>query len=127
MIDIAAIVREKLVANAPLVAVTGERIYAAARLPASYKPVAGGAVLFSVEGGTADYGPTLRPTLKFQCYGLTDAVAWQVDRLVFDALHDLQSGIVLKVQIDVLGQIVAEQQTDWRYVLSYYRAQIANI
>jgi hypothetical protein len=127
MVDMEATLRAKLAANGPLVAAVGSRIYAAEKLPAGYKPSVGGAVLFKVSGGSADYAITLRPTVQVRSYGLDEGAARQVDRLVFDALHDLQSGNVLKVQVDILGQLVADPETDWRYVLSYYTAQIANI
>lgn len=127
MVDIEATLRTLLAANTPLTDVVAGRIYAAERLPAGYKPSIGGAVLFKVSGGLADYAITLRPTIQVQSYGLDESTARQVDRLVFDALHDAQKGNVLKVQIDILGQMVADPETDWRYVLSYYRAQVANI
>lgn len=127
MIDIEATLRSKLAADSTLAAVVADRIYAAERLPAGYKPSLGGAVLFKVMGGNADFGPTLRPTVQVRSYGLTEAVAREVDRAVFDALHELHNGNVLMVEIDILGQMVAEPETDWRYVLSYYRAQVVNI
>lgn len=127
MVDIEATLRAKLVANTALVEAVADRIYAAERLPAGYKPSLGGAVLFKVVGGSTDYGPTLRPTIMVRSYGMDELTARQVDRLVFDALHELRNGNVLMVENDLLGQLVAEQDTDWRFVLSYYRAQIANI
>jgi hypothetical protein len=126
MVDIDATLRAKLVANPALTAVVGQRIYAAERLPAGYKPSEGPAVLFKTNGGIAEYGPTLRPTIQMRCYGLDESTARQVDRLVFDALHELHSGNVLMVELDILGQLVADPETDWRFVLSYYRAQIVN-
>lgn len=127
MVDIDATVRAKLAANTALVTTVGQRIYAAESLPAGYTPSAGSAVLFKTVAGGAEYGPTLRVTLQVQCYGTDEAIARQVDRLVFDALHELRSGNVLMVENDVLGQMLAEPETNWRFVLSYYRAQIVNI
>lgn len=127
MVDIEATLRTKLTANASLVSLVGSRIYAGEKLPAGYKPSIGGAVLFKVNGGSVDYGPTLRPTIQVQCYGLDESSARAVDRALFDALHELRGGSVLMVEADILGQMVADPETDWRYVLSYYRAQIVNI
>jgi hypothetical protein len=126
MVDIDATLRAKLVSNNALVALVGARIYAAERLPAGYKPSDGPAVLFKTNSGTADYGPTLRPTIQVRCYGLDESTARATDQLVFDALHEMRSGNVLMVELDVLGQMLADPETDWRFVLSYYRAQIVN-
>lgn len=126
MVDIASTIRTKLTANAALTTIVGSRIYSGVTLPSGYKPGDGPAVLFAVNGGSPDYGPTLRPTIQMRCYGIDEATAQQTDRAVFDALHDMRSGQVLYVENDILGQLLAEPETQWRFVLSYYRAQIVN-
>lgn len=126
MIDIEATVRARLVANVALAALTGPRIYASVTLPAGYQPSLGPAVIFNVNGGSPDYAPVLRPTLMFRSYGLTEAIARQTDRAVFDALHDYRGGAVMSVRNDVLGQLLAESDTQWRFVLSYYKAMLLN-
>lgn len=126
MVDIDAVIRARLVQNVALTALVGSRIYASLNPPAGYSPSVGPAVVFGVNGGSPDYAPILRPTLMFRSYGATEAIARQTDRAVFDALHDYQGGTVLNVVSDVLGQLLAEPDTQWRFVLSYYRALILN-
>lgn len=109
-----------------LTAVVAQRIYASVNLPAGYQPSQGPAIVFTTSGGAPDYAPLLRPTLMFRCYGVDEATARRADRALFDAFHGYMGGAVATVVNDVLGQLLAEPDTQWRFVLSYYRALIFN-
>lgn len=127
MVDLEAEIRAYLVTKATLTTLTGTRIYADANLPATYKPSDGGALLFTIRGGPQDYtGKVPRPSLQFRSYGMTAAIARQVDRALNDVLNDKQFGKVKWVRQTVLGQPLKDPETNWDFVLSFYEAQIGN-
>lgn len=120
MIDANAVIKSALLANAPLVALTGQRIWAARNLPAAgYQPSQGGALAFRTRGGGVTYNNALQfPSVQFKCWGATEIVASNVYRALYDALLTPSAGIRSAV-IEVLGQPV-EEENGWPFVLAFY-------
>jgi len=127
MTDIESTVRAYLAAQAGIVALTATRIYASSYLPPGYQPSAGPALLFTIRGGSQDYSShLLEASLYVRCYAATAAEARQLDRAVYDAFNDVQSGSIKWARLDVPGQSVQEPETDWIFVISTYGVLIAN-
>lgn len=125
MINAEAVVRAVLVNRMP----AGTNIYAAAELPAGYTPSAkGAAVLFQQRGGAPAYhSRTLKSSFQFRCYAANEAAARDLDRALFDALNDVQSFLGMQnARCSVLGQLLVEPQTEWRFVLSYWDVFLKN-
>lgn len=121
MIDSNAVIKAALLANAPLVALTGQRIWQARSMPAKgYRPADGGAIAFRTRGGGVLYNNALQfPSVQFKCWGLTEDVAQAVYLALFDALKTPTGGIRSAV-LEVLGQPAEEQDTGWPFVLTFY-------
>jgi hypothetical protein len=120
MIDANATIKAALLANSALVALTGQRIWAARNLPPEgYTPSQGGAVGFRIRGGSTLYHGGLQyPSVQFKCYGATEIIANNVYRALYDALLVPSVGIRSAV-IEVLGQ-PAEEESGWPFVLAFY-------
>jgi hypothetical protein len=120
MIDANTVIRTALLANSPLVALTGQRIWAARNLPpAGYTPSVGGALGFRIRGGSTLYHGGLQyPSVQFKCWGATEIVAGNVYEALYDALLVPSLGIRSAV-IEVLGQ-PAEEENGWPFVLVFY-------
>lgn len=120
MIDSNAIIKAALLANAPLVVLTGQRIWAARNLPPEgYQPSQGGGVAFRTRGGSTLYHGGLQyPSVQFKCYGATEVIANNVYRALYDALL-VPSGGIRGANIEVLGQPV-EDENGWLFVLTFY-------
>jgi len=125
VIDVEATLRAVLVKRMP----AGTNIFAAANLPAGYTPTATGpAVLFQQRGGTQPYhSRTLKSSVQFRCYGPNEAEARKLDRTLFDALNDVQAFEGLQnARCAVVGQLLVEPQTEWRFVLSFWDVFLKN-
>lgn len=127
MVDIEATLRTALLANSPLAAAFGARVWAGVTPPTGYKPADGPGALFEVRGGAPDYSSqVLRPSVQMRVFGLDEATARGAQRVLYDAFQDMKRGRILGAQCEVLGQVLAEPETEWRFVLSYWQMQIAN-
>lgn len=120
MIDSNAVIKAALLANAPLVVLTGQRIWAARNLPAAgYQPSQGGAIVFRTRGGGVTYNNKMQfPSVQFKCYGPTEEAAMAVYRALFDVLSS-PSGAIRSPVMDILGQ-PAEEENGWPFVLTFY-------
>jgi len=123
MIDVLAVIRAHLLANAALVALVESRIYAGVSLPPGYDPADGPAILFNTRGGVDEYSrATTRPSVQYRSYGATAAACVQVDRALYDALQD-NTGTGVRTSIrETYPQLLEEPGTQpaWLYVLSGY-------
>jgi len=142
MIDINKVIRDHLLLNSALyTAVGGTRIYAGRNEPPSvgskstggYKPSDGGAVAFRVAGGAADYADALfNVRIQAKCYAggtttsSTEFEAWELYRLVYDALHNTTGAEIVHGEADALGNILYEPGTDWCFVLAYFTLMVRN-
>ena len=122
MIDAHKVIREFLLDNAALVALAAERVYAGRDVPpVGYKPDDGACVVFKLRGGRPDYGDALLdPSVQFKCYGATEALAYQVYRAVYDAVHNGTGAGVLHAESETLGQVLSEPDTGWYFALAYF-------
>ena len=124
MIDIPDAIRDYLIAQSSLTALTAGRIWAERVTPvAGYVPAAGGAIAFITRGGAPEYSGMLNPRVQFKCYGATEAAAAAVYRTLYDVLHDAKDGVIQSAQCEALGQMLTEQEPTppWPFVLTYFR------
>ena len=122
MIDVPAVLRSYLVAQAPLATLTGTRIWSERSAPiAGYKPADGGAIAFLIRGGAVLYrGGVGRASVQFKCYGVDELTANAVYRALYDVLNNSQGPGIKNAFIDILGQSLTEPETGWPFVLTYY-------
>ena len=113
--------RNHVLAQLPAPAGVAQRVYAGLTLPTGYKPADGRAILMRMAGGDTDYsGHMLRPVMQIECYGPTEADAVAVDLALLDILNNKRvCGGYCRVQ--TLGTLLADPETEWRFVLSYYQ------
>ena len=127
MTDIEAAIRTWLASIAGIAAIAGQRIIASVSLPDGYRPDQGPALLFKVQGGGQDYSSqVLNPRVQFQSYAETEADARRLDRAVYDGINDRQFTGIKMARLDVLPVLLAEPETGWPFVLTFYRFWIAN-
>lgn len=126
MVDIEKTIRDYLLTTT-VYDLTGERVYAHTSLPAGYKPSDGAALLFAVRGGGQDYtSQVYAASVQFQAYAETAADCRALDRRLYERLNDAKSGAILSARLEQLGQLLAEPQTEWPFVLSYYQIMVRN-
>ncbi len=123
MTDAPGALLEYLQAQPSLVALVGRRIWAEATNPAAgYKPTQGAALCFAVRGGGPDYSDALLvPRVQFQCYGRDEDQAQALYRALYSVLHGTGGGAVQYARCDALGQQLADPETGWLFVLTYFR------
>ena len=126
MIDALALIRAHLVADATLLARVGERLYAGRDVPPSgYTPDDGAAITFLVRGGGPDYDDALLlPSVQFKCYGTSELEANTTYRALVDALHNSRGASVLWAELEVLGGTLREPDTEWVFVLVFFKIML---
>jgi len=122
VIDADAALRAWLASNNAVTAFFTAGIEASVDARAGYKPSDGPLVLFNRRGGgvPTDASALLRHSYQFQCIGLTEALARQGDRVIFDAIQDKRCGAIRMVRNEQLGVLLREPATDWPIMVSYY-------
>lgn len=121
--------RDYLMAQARLTMLTSSRIYAAPWLPTNYKPSDGAALLYTSRGGGEDYSSgTLRVSVQFRAFGLTQNDAIAVDKALWTVLNDKpKAGTCMKMaRLEVPGQILLDPDTEWIFSLIYYQIYFTN-
>jgi len=123
LVDLNSVIKAHLVTCADLADLISNRVYSARDVPPpGYDLDSGACVTFRVRGGDIDYPDALhRPSVQFKCYGQNDREAWQVYRALYDALQNTHSASILHAQLEVQGQSLEEPETDWPFVLTYFR------
>lgn len=125
MTDIEAVILEYLMQQAGLTVHTGERIYASLYFPKDHE--SSKSILFNIRGGGPDYsGLVLSPSVQFRSYGPTPAAAREVDKALYDSLHDKSYCKMKMARLEVIGQLLQDPATRWPYVLSFYRISISS-
>ena len=125
MTDIEATVRAYLATVSGITTLTGTRIYSAVDLPAGYDPGDGSALLFVARGGGVDYSShVLAASMQFRAYGASPAAARALDQALFDGFNDVKDGSILWTRLEQPGQLLADPETEWDYVLSYWRVLV---
>lgn len=127
MNDAGSIIRTALLTQTALTAVIGTRLWAERSTPiADYKPDDGGAIAFRMRGGGVMYRAGLMfPSVQFKCWGVDEFTANSVYRTLFDVLHDQAFGGIRSAYMEVLGQTVLEQDTEWPFVLTFFTIWLA--
>lgn len=124
MIDINQRILTFLLTVSPITTLTGtQRLYPGRDIPPKeYQPQLGQALVWKVRGGQTDYSNSqLNPSVQFKSYGATEVAAMTLDRALFDAFDRPATGLFKSVQVEVLGQLIEEPQTNWISVLSFYK------
>jgi hypothetical protein len=127
MIDPNAKVLTLLEANAPLVVLCGNRIYAGRDVPPpGYKPADGSAITFRIRGGPGfdEEDALLTPSFQFKCYGASEIAAQTCYRALVDALHNGYTVDVLRGIQESVGQLLEEPGTEWPFVLVFFTVWI---
>jgi hypothetical protein len=103
------------------------RIYAeTANPPAGYRPTQGVCLCFKVRGGVVSQSDALLlPSVQFIIFGLTEYAAQGAYRAVFDALHNGRGAVMRWAQCESLGVTLADPDTGWPFVLSFWKISIS--
>ena len=122
MIDAHAIIRDWILDQPAVTALTASRVYAGEDVPPpGYKPGEGDALVFRVRGGLADYDDALLvPSVQVKCYSETPKGTDTLYRAFYDACHLARSAAILHAEAEVLGQQLREPDTLWPFNLSYW-------
>lgn len=126
MIDPHTVIRDYLLLDADLVGLVGNRVYAGRDVPpVGYAPGDGPCVTFRVRGGEPDYDDALlNPSVQFKCYAPDEPSSYEVYRALYDHLHNGQAAGIAHAESEVLGQLLEEPETDWHFVLAYFRVML---
>lgn len=123
MIDAPVVLRSFLLAQEPLTDKVDERIWGGRINPIEgYLPSQGPAIVFRPRGsGTIDYSSQiLTLAWVFKSYGEDEDEAREIDRILFDVLHDAKTGGMYGAFLSVPGQPSQEPTLHWYYSLSYW-------
>jgi len=139
MKDVHKTISEFLLAQTTLTAKVDNRIWVGSEPPSSYKPTGatdrkaykprddGPAIVFKVRGGGLDYeDAVLSPSVQFKIYGRTAINADVVYRVLCDVLHGGHDDEILNGELEMLGQLLYEPDTDWPYIMTAFRVMIRN-
>ena len=129
MIDTSEVIRDFLAIQPQVTGLTAQRIWGERDTPPEGYSLGndGPAICFKRRGGGVDYeSVVLRPSVQFKVYGRTELEANQVYRALFDVLGRANTGLILAAELETQGQTLYEPETDWPYVLVFFKFQIIN-
>lgn len=127
-------VLEFLQAQTAITSLTSTRIWAD-RLnpPPGYKPADGVAICFKVRGGV-DLDPSviMDPSFQFKIYGHADNVSDEVTcraaaRVLHDNFQERANEHILTVRRETLPVTLQEPETNWTYVLVFYKVMVRSL
>lgn len=130
MVDIDAVIRTHLVSQSNITAVFGKRIYMARMLPPGYRVEHGPALLGMVRGGSQGFHSQLfYQSVQFRIYAKDEAACRGAFIALYDALNDtVARGIAYIRQDDGTSHVLlTEPETNWPYILCYFRFQLHNL
>lgn len=121
MINSGDAIKDVLLADAPLFALTGNNLWPNAdKPPAGYKPAMGGGIAFKPRGGGVNYNLALQsPSMQFICWGVSDNAAQLLYGALFDALK-YPTGGIRSVVLEVLGQ-PTKDENNWPIVIGFWK------
>jgi hypothetical protein len=127
MNDAGALIRTALLAQAPLTAIIGNRLWPERTMPiAGYQPNNGVAIAFRTRGGGTMYrNGYMYPSVQFKIWGIDEFTANTGYRALVDVLHDKSPGTIRSAYLEVLGQTAEEQDTGWPFVLCFFTIWLA--
>ena len=123
MIDALSVIRTHVLTISAVTALVGSRVYAGEDVPpAGVLPGDGDCITFNVRGGLADYDDALlNPSVQFKCYSTSALNANTLYRALYDGLQNSYGANVTHVECEAIGQTLREPETEWPYVLSFWR------
>jgi hypothetical protein len=86
-------------------------------------------LLYTSRGGGEDYSSaTLRVSVQFRSFGLTQNDAIAVDKALWTVLNDKpkEGTCMAMARLEVPGQILLDPDTQWIFCLSYYQVYFIN-
>lgn len=117
--------REFLLAQPAITALTEQRIFASNELPTGYKPSDGIAMMFSNRsGGHNDSFTVMRIGVQFRIFGATWPQIIAADSILYDTLNN--NSRFLMAQQEAPGQQLTTQETLWLFMWSAYTIQFRN-
>lgn len=132
MIDDLLVVRSFLLTDATLVALVGQRIYAARNEPIEgWVPSTGACLAFKRRGtGQDESGAMATSSLQFKCFGTGTSTNAQIisANAVYRALHDAlnyrHSAAIMGAQLEANTGTFVDDATEWPFVLAFFRVQM---
>ena len=127
-------VLEFLQAQSALTTLTGSRIWGDRRIPPKgYKPSDGVGICFKVRGGI-DHDPSviMDPSFQFKIYGHVDgtpdeATCRAAARALHDNFQERANKDILTVRREALPVTLQEPETNWTYVLVFYKVMVRSL
>lgn len=134
MVSTSEVILQFLLNQPALVAEINTRIFADRDTPPpEYQPSEGGCICFRRRGGTMDEeAAVLAPSYQFKVYGAElqtespEASAERIDRVLFDVFNFAGSHLIRGAVQETMGQPLREPDTQWAYMLTFYRVQVIN-
>lgn len=122
MIDVLSTLRTYIAAKSSVTALTGNRVYAGrAYPPPEYQP-GQYAICFNARGGALTYDRQLaQESFTFKCYADNEVNAMTLYRTLVDAIDDTQGGAIRHCELEITGVPLREPDTDWPFVLTFFR------
>ena len=129
MIDIEAEIRDHLLLEPVLTALTSNRIFAAADVPAvGYKPSDGACICFKMRGGPVitEQRAIADASVQFKCYGATEYAASACYRTLMDVFDQARGAKMRWAYAEGIGQPIrdAEQDKGWFNVLVFFTCRM---
>lgn len=122
MIDVLSTLRTYIAAKSSVAALTGQRIYAGVVYPPPEYVAGQYAICFNARGGALGYDRRLlSESFTFKCYGADEQSAMALYRTLVDAIDDTQGGAIRHCELEVTGYPLLEPDTDWPFVLTFFR------
>lgn len=127
MVDADESVRRHLAGNAEVIGLFGQRLFAGSNLPSGIRIEDGPALLFSARGGSQSFSSKHHePSFQFRAYAKNEALARQASRVLYDALNDKPSREIKSARLEGYPALLREPETQWPFMLSFYRVGLAN-
>lgn len=123
-----------LQAQSAITTLTGSRIWGdRSKPPAGYKPSDGVGICLKVRGGV-DLDPSviMDPSFQFKIYGHVDGAPDEVTcrnaaRVLHDYFQERADGNILTVRRETLPVTLQEPETNWTYVLVFYKVMVRSL
>lgn len=117
-------IRNHLLSKPVLAALVDTHVFAGRNVPPPGYSLrdSGPCITFKVRGGLTDYEDALlEPSIQFKCYAETELLAQEVYRALFDALQTAHGAYLLHAQLEQAGQQLEEPETQWPFILTFYK------
>lgn len=125
MVDWRKQLREFLLSQPAITALTGQRIFASNELPTGYKPSDGIAMMFgNRSGGHNDSFTIMRIGVQFRVFGATWPQIIAADSVLYDTLNNNKRFVM--AQQEAPGQQLTTQDTLWLFMWSGWTIQFRN-